>query len=31
VCGLPLDEGQHDHPDDEIDPRLEALKAFRPE
>jgi uncharacterized protein len=31
VCGLPLDEGEHDHPDDDIDPRLEALKAFRPE
>jgi uncharacterized protein len=31
VCGQPLDEGEHDHPDDEIDPRLEALKAFRPE
>jgi uncharacterized protein len=31
VCGLPLDEGVHDHPDDDIDPRLEALKAFRPE
>ncbi|HET7031047.1 MAG TPA: DUF177 domain-containing protein [Candidatus Limnocylindrales bacterium] len=30
VCGLPLDEGTHDHPDEEIDPRLEALKAFRP-
>ncbi len=30
-CGLPLDEGEHDHPDDDIDPRLEALKAFRPE
>ena len=30
VCGLPLDEGEHDHPDDDIDPRLEALKAFRP-
>lgn len=30
VCGLPLDEGQHDHRDDDIDPRLEALKAFRP-
>ena len=29
VCGLPLDEGTHDHPDDDIDPRLEALKAFR--
>jgi DUF177 domain-containing protein len=31
TCGLPLDEGVHDHPDDDIDPRLEALKAFRPE
>jgi len=31
VCGQPLDEGTHDHPDEEIDPRLEALKAFRPE
>ncbi|HEY7701997.1 MAG TPA: DUF177 domain-containing protein [Candidatus Limnocylindrales bacterium] len=31
VCGQPLDEGEHDHPDDEIDPRLEALKAFRPD
>lgn len=31
VCGLPLDEGVHDHPDDDIDPRLEALKAFRPD
>jgi uncharacterized protein len=30
TCGLPLDEGEHDHPDDDIDPRLEALKAFRP-
>jgi uncharacterized protein len=29
VCGVPLDEGAHDHPDDEIDPRLEALRAFR--
>ncbi len=25
VCGLPLDEGVHDHPVDDIDPRLEAL------
>ena len=24
-----LDEGVHDHPDDDIDPRLEALRAFR--
>ena len=31
VCGLPLDEGEHDHPDDDIDPRLEALKSFRPD
>jgi len=30
VCGLPLDDGEHDHPDDDIDPRLEVLKAFRP-
>jgi uncharacterized protein len=29
VCGLPLDEGIHDHPDDEVDPRLGALRAFR--
>ncbi len=29
VCGLRLDEGQHDHPDDDIDPRLEALRGFR--
>ena len=31
VCGLPLDEGEHDHPDDEVDPRLEALRAFHPD
>jgi uncharacterized protein len=31
VCGGRLDEGTHDHPDDEIDPRLEALRAFRPD
>jgi uncharacterized protein len=31
VCGQPLDEGEHDHPEDDIDPRLEALKAFRPD
>jgi len=30
VCGLPLDEGIHDHPTDDIDPRLEALRAFLP-
>ncbi len=31
VCGLPLDEGTHDHPDDDWDPRMEALKAFKPD
>ena len=31
VCGLPLDEGDHDHPDDEVDPRLEALRSFQPD
>jgi uncharacterized protein len=31
TCGLPLDEGVHDHPDDDIDPRLEALRGFTPE
>jgi uncharacterized protein len=30
VCGERLEEGSHDHPDDDIDPRLEALKSFRP-
>ncbi|MEX2185104.1 MAG: DUF177 domain-containing protein [Chloroflexota bacterium] len=29
VCGLPLDEGVHDHPVDDIDPRLAALQGFR--
>jgi uncharacterized protein len=29
VCGGRLDEGAHDHPDDDVDPRLEALRAFR--
>lgn len=28
TCGLPLDEGTHDHPDDDVDPRLEALRGF---
>jgi uncharacterized protein len=28
VCGLRRDEGEHDHPDDDIDPRLEALRGF---
>jgi uncharacterized protein len=31
VCGEPLDEGTHDHPDDDWDPRMEALRAFKPE
>jgi uncharacterized protein len=31
ICGERLEEGNHDHPDEDIDPRLEALKAFRPE
>ena len=30
VCGLRLDEGVHDHPDDDIDPRLQALRGFKP-
>jgi uncharacterized protein len=29
VCGQELASGPHDHPDDDIDPRLEALRAFR--
>jgi DUF177 domain-containing protein len=29
VCGGRLDEGTHDHGDEDIDPRLEALRAFR--
>jgi uncharacterized protein len=31
VCGGRLDDGTHDHPDDEIDPRLEVLRGFRAE
>lgn len=31
VCGQPLDEGVHDHPADDIDPRMEALRAFKPD
>jgi uncharacterized protein len=31
VCGGRLDEGTHDHPDDDIDPRLAALRDFRPD
>ena len=29
VCGGRLDEGTHDHPDEDVDPRLEALRNFR--
>jgi uncharacterized protein len=29
VCGEPLDTGRHDHPDEPIDPRLEALRSFQ--
>jgi uncharacterized protein len=28
VCGESLDGGPHEHPDAEIDPRLEALRSF---
>jgi uncharacterized protein len=28
-CGGRLDDGEHAHPDADIDPRLEALRAFR--
>jgi uncharacterized protein len=31
VCGKELAGGDHDHPDAEIDPRLEVLRAFREE
>jgi Predicted metal-binding, possibly nucleic acid-binding protein len=31
VCGLRLDEGSHEHPGDDIDPRLEALRGFQPD
>jgi uncharacterized protein len=31
ICGQPLEDGPHDHPDDDIDPRLEALRGFTPE
>ena len=29
VCGGRLEDGEHDHPDTDIDPRMEALRAFR--
>ncbi len=28
VCGLELASGPHDHPDEEVDPRLEGLRGF---
>ncbi len=28
VCGLELASGPHDHPDDEVDPRLEGLRGL---
>ena len=31
VCGERLDDGTHDHPSDDIDPRLEALRSFKVE
>jgi uncharacterized protein len=31
VCGERLDDGNHDHPSDDIDPRLEALRSFKVE
>ncbi len=30
VCGVPLDEGAHDHPDEDLDPRFAALRQFHP-
>jgi uncharacterized protein len=29
VCGERLSDGPHEHAEDDVDPRLEALKAFR--
>ena len=29
VCGLELSSGPHDHPDEDIDPRLEALRDLK--
>lgn len=31
VCGGRLEEGVHDHPTDDVDPRLEALRNFHAE
>jgi uncharacterized protein len=30
ACGGRLDDGPHAHPDDDVDPRLQALRGFRP-
>lgn len=30
TCGSPLDEGTHDHPTEDVDPRLAALRDFHP-
>lgn len=29
VCGGRRDDGLHDHPDEDVDPRLEVLRAFK--
>jgi uncharacterized protein len=31
TCGERLEEGNHDHPADDVDPRLEALRNFKAE
>ena len=31
VCGEPLETGDHAHPDEDVDPRLAALRAFLPQ
>lgn len=31
VCGQELASGPHDHPDDDVDPRLEGLRGFIPD
>jgi uncharacterized protein len=29
TCGQPLDAGRHDHPDEDLDPRFEALRNLK--
>jgi hypothetical protein len=29
VCGQELASGPHDHPEEDLDPRLEALRGFK--